>query len=97
MGESQPLHGQDQLLSILTATQSEGECGSEGGLSVTGDQQASREGVTKNEAVRPEFWVLIPALPSFSCGFAFLGLSCLLPSSGGSNRLPTRRQIKQKI
>lgn len=73
MGESRPLQGQDELLNTLTATHSEE------GLSVTEDQQASQEGGTKSEAVRPEFWVLIPVLPSVSCGFAFLGLSLLLP------------------
>lgn len=37
----------------------------------------SHEGVEKSKAVMPTFWVLVPALPSVSCKFAFLGLSLL--------------------
>lgn len=39
----------------------------------------SHGGVEKSEAMMPEFWVLVLALPSVSCELAFLGLSLLPP------------------
>lgn len=74
MEASQPLQGQDKLWSTLTAPRAR-EATS---LSWETNRRAMK-GVTKSGAVRPEFWVLIPALPPFSCGFAFLGLGRRLP------------------
>lgn len=48
--------GQDELLNILSATWSKGD------PYVMGEQQAGHEGIGRAEAVRPEFWVLVPAL-----------------------------------
>lgn len=64
-GETQPPWGQDKLTAEYT------QCHLKASKTSVfmGDRQASQEGAGESKAMRPELWVLVPALPPFSLEF----------------------------